>query len=77
MKLSREYITKRLQDTSVEDLAKEIAESTAEQYRGIHDINMEATVKKFERMLRPLAPRKTGIKATDFMRSQGVEVTEL
>lgn len=79
MKLSKEYIIKRLETTSVHDLAKEIAKDASEQaekvaFRGghVYVFDMDATVEKFENMLKPFAP----VKATTLMRSMGVEVVE-
>lgn len=72
MKLSKEYIIKRLETTSVRDLALEIAEDAKGSYPAGTEFDMDATTSKFERMLTPFAP----VKATDYMRSMGVTVVE-
>lgn len=73
MKLSREYITNRLQNTSVHDLALEIAEDAKAGYPAGTLFDMDSTIAKFEKMLTPFAP----VKATDLMQSIGVAVTEV
>jgi len=72
MKLTVEYIQERLQDTNVDDLALEIATDTARQYA---NVNMAETVAKFKKMITPYAPLT--VKATDFMRANGVNVIEI
>lgn len=71
MQLSKEYIVNRLKNTSVQDLAKELAEATA-----VPGTDMPATITKFEKMLKPLAPKTTEVNAMDFMRANGVHVVE-
>lgn len=73
MKLSKEYIIERLQNTSVHDLAQEIAEDAKSNYPAGTLFDMESTISKFEKMLTPFAP----VKATDLMQSMGVTVTEV
>lgn len=73
MKLSKEYITERLKNTSIHDLAQEIAEDAKAGYPAGTLFDMESTITKFEKMLAPFAP----VKATDLMQSMGVAVTEV
>lgn len=75
MKISKQQIQDRLLTTSVHDLAVELTEQMAEAYKGRHIVDREATIAKFEKQLAPLAPKT--VKATDLMRSHGVEVTAL
>ena len=77
MKLSREYITDRLKNTSVQDLAAELADQTAEAYKGRGTMDRAATIAKFKAMLEPLAPKTTKIRATDVMAGLGVQVNNL
>lgn len=74
MKLTKQYITERLQDTTVSDLAREIAEEAKQHYPVGTQFDMDATITKFEKMLTPFAP--TTVKATDAMRALGVAVVE-
>jgi hypothetical protein len=70
MKLSKEYILTRLQTTSVHDLAVEIAGQTV-----VNGVDLPATVRKYEAMLKPLAPVE--VKASDLMESMGIHVVRI
>lgn len=83
MKLSKQYITEKLQTMTVNELAVKLAEDLHKKYEedgtlqkyaeaGLH-VDYEATVRKFENMIRPYAP----VKATDVMREFGVKVVEV
>lgn len=72
MKLSREYITERLKNTSVHELAVELTDEMAEAYKGRGIIDRNATIAKFEKMSAPFAPKT--VTATDVMQSMGVKV---
>lgn len=74
MKLSKEYVIERLQNTSVHDLAVEIAEASAANIRP--GVDMDATVKKFEAMLAPLAPVQPKT-AADMMADMGIHVVRI
>jgi hypothetical protein len=74
MKLSKIYLTERLQDTSVELLAREIFADMYTNYNGA-PVDQDKTIAKFEAMLRPLAPKT--IKATTFAEALGIEVIEV
>lgn len=69
MKISKDYIIERLQNTSVEDLAAELTVQTQSEYAGV---DVAATQAKFEAMLKPLAPKT--IKAVDLARQMGITV---
>jgi hypothetical protein len=75
MKLSKQYILGRLEETSVHDLAVEIATEQLAGYKTPtgYSVDFTATVAKYETMMKPLAP----IKATDAMRALGVTVVEV
>jgi hypothetical protein len=75
MKLTQEYIIERLQTTSVHDLAVELAGESAEIFRAAGGIDLPATIKKYESMLKPLAPVE--VKAADLMESMGVNVVKV
>lgn len=72
MQLSRDYIIERLENTSVDDLARELAEKAAAQYP---KTDIPKTIEKFKAMLKPLAPVE--VKATDLARSMGIDVIEV
>ena len=82
MKLSTEYITNRLKETSVHDLAVEIAKDTAEQTEKVafskgcaYVFDMDATVAKFEKMIQPYAPKT--ITAADALNALGVQIVRV
>lgn len=73
MKLSKEYLEERLKNTSVQDLAEEIADETAKQYP---NQDRQATIEKYKRMLRPLAPIKE-VSAQELMQDMGIHVVRI
>lgn len=75
MQLSKQYITEKLQTMTVKELALEIATEQLASYKTPtgYSVNFSATVAKYEAMMKPLAPKK----ATDVMRSLGVNVVEV
>jgi hypothetical protein len=74
MQLSRDNLTNRLQTTSPYDLAVEIADDQAANYRGPGHIDHAATVARYVKMLTPLVPQT--IKATELARTMGIVVVE-
>ena len=73
MKLSKEYIVQRLQNTSVQALAVELANQTAKQHP---NQDTEATIEKYKDMLRPLAPAKE-VTAKEMFESMGIHVVTI
>lgn len=83
MKLSKQYITEKLETMTVRELAEQITKDMQAKYeadgtlQGWNDlgytVQYEKTVAKFESMIRPFAP----VKAVDAMRSLGVTVVEV
>lgn len=71
MKLSKEYLTERLQNTSVQDLAEELTDKTA-----VAGMDRAATIKRYKTMLRPFAPKKE-MTATELMESMGIHVVRI
>lgn len=75
MKLSKEYLSQRLLDTTPHALATELTDKMEAAYKGTGLVQRAATIAKFEAMLTPLAPKT--IKATDFMEANGITVVRV